>query len=110
MYMATLTVLISLLVLLAFLVGVIALQIFLSRRQSRWPGLVLPALTFLYSLLAIFSFAALPGQSVLSIAGSLLMTLFLSNIPTLIFLAIYFGCREKLRRKKQLDKMNIQDL
>lgn len=34
----------------------------------------------------------------------------LSNIPTAVLLAIYFACRTKQRRKKQLDKMNIQDL
>ena len=36
--------------LLALLVGVPLLQIFLSRRESKWPGLILPLLTFLYSL------------------------------------------------------------
>lgn len=30
---------------LAFLVGVLALQVFLSRRKAWWPGLVLPACT-----------------------------------------------------------------
>jgi len=37
-------------------------------------------------------------------------TLLLFNISTIILLAIYFGCREKLKRKAQLEKMNIQDL
>ena len=110
MYMATLTVLISLLILLALVAGTVALQIFLSRRQSRWPGLVLPALAFLYSLLSLFSFATLSKEPLLSLVGTLLLTLLLSNIPTLILLAIYFACREKLRQKKQLNKMNIQDL
>lgn len=34
----------------------------------------------------------------------------LGNIPTFVLLAIYFACRGKQRRNKQLDKMNIQDL
>ena len=110
MYMATITVILTLLFLMAVLVGTILLQIFLSRRKSRWPGLILPGLTFLYSLLSIFSMAALPGATALSIAGTLVMTLLLSNIPTLILLAIYFACREKQKRNRQLDKMNIQDL
>ena len=42
---------ISLIVLLVFVVGGVLLQIFLSRRESRWPGLILPLLTFLSSLL-----------------------------------------------------------
>ena len=35
------------LILLLVLVGSIFLQIFLSKRESRWPGLILPGLTFL---------------------------------------------------------------
>ena len=30
--------------------GVVWLQIYLSKRESRWPGLILPLLSFLYSL------------------------------------------------------------
>ena len=37
------------------------------------------------------------------------MFLFL-NVPTLILLAVYYICREKKRKKKMLDKMNIRDL
>jgi len=32
------------------------------------------------------------------------------NIPTTILLAIYFACREKQKRNRDLEKMNIQDL
>lgn len=32
------------------------------------------------------------------------------NIPTVILLAIYLAGRGKIRSKKQLDKMHIQDL
>jgi len=34
----------------------------------------------------------------------------LGNIPTFVFLAIYFGCRESKWRSRQIEKMNIQDL
>ncbi len=34
----------------------------------------------------------------------------LGDLPTIILLAIYFDCRGKHRRSRQLDKMNIQDL
>ena len=39
-----------------------------------------------------------------------LLLFLMYNIPTLVLLGIYFACREKYSRKKQLDKMNIQDL
>ena len=47
--------------LLALLVGVPLLQIFLSRRESKWPGLILPLLTFLYALVMALSAAAYNG-------------------------------------------------
>ena len=42
--------------------------------------------------------------------GSMLITFLGTNLPTLILLGIYFLCRENMRRKRQLDKMNKQDL
>lgn len=94
--------------LLVMLVGGVFLQMFLSRRQSRWPGLVLPLLTFLISLLYLFSLAD-SGSALRNILTAL-ATLLLSNLPTLILLAIYWAAREKLRKRSELDKMNIQDL
>ena len=38
------------------------------------------------------------------------VTFLLSNLPTLILLVIYAACREQYRRKKQMERMNIQDL
>ena len=51
MAIASRFIIVSLIILLVFLVGIVLLQIFLSRRESRWPGLVLPLLTFLSALL-----------------------------------------------------------
>ena len=93
--------------LLALLVGVPLLQIFLSRRESKWPGLILPLLTFLYSLLMACSAVAYNGEIPW---GAILASLILGNIPTVILLAIYFASREKFRKRSELDKMNIKDL
>ena len=38
---------VALIVFLVLIVGGVALQIFLSRRKSKWPGLILPLLTAL---------------------------------------------------------------
>ena len=38
------------------------------------------------------------------------MIFLLWNILTVILMAIYFACREKFKKKKEIDKMNIQDL
>lgn len=101
--------------LLVILVGIVLLQIFLSRRESRWPGLVLPSLTFLLSLCvtfgaALYAYVPTEHQSFGDILVPTLLLFLMYNIPTLVLLGIYFACREKYSRKKQLDKMNIQDL
>ena len=86
-------------VLLVLLVGVPLLQVFLSRRESRWPGLVLPGLCFLYSLLALFSFAALAGMSTGEIVAALVSVFVSVNIPTLILLAIYAVLKARRAKK-----------
>ena len=93
---------------LVVLVGGILLQIFLSRRESRWPGLVLPLLTFLWSLLGPLN--VMDTGSVSQNVLLVLVTLLAGNIPTLILLAIYWAVREKRRVKDQIDKMKIDEL
>ncbi|WP_373164460.1 hypothetical protein [Agathobaculum sp. Marseille-P7918] len=124
---------------LAILVGLIALQAWLSRRKAWWPGLVMPVLSFLMSLLIVVgNFVFLSQSSMVSgtqvvdeqtgavvyqaqqvqqahdwAAGDtarLGVLLLVSNIPTIVLLAVYFLCRRSQKHKKQLDKMNIQDL
>lgn len=99
---------VSLLVLLVVVVGGILLQIFLSKRESKWPGLVLPAISFLWSLLYLFSL--MDTGSVVQNILTALLTVLLSNIPTLVLLAIYWAVREKRRKRSELDKMSIDDL
>ena len=94
--------------LLVVLAGGIFLQIFLSRRESRWPGLVLPLLAFLWSLLGPLN--VMDTGSVSQNVLLVLVTLLAGNIPTLILLAIYWAVREKRRAKNQIDKMKIDEL
>jgi len=108
MLIATRTIIFALVFLLVFLVGGVFLQIFLSRRESRWPGLVLPLLTFLYALLMVLNVrdTGSASQNVLTV----LVAVLVGNIPTLVLLAIYWAAREKRRVRDQLDKMKIDDL
>lgn len=96
----------------AILVGIVALQVFLSRRKAWWPGLVLPACTLPGVLLVLpnvllnaLSQADNAGQVLLAVLGSALCLL-----PTAVLLVVYFLYRRSQKHKKQLDKMNIQDL
>ena len=97
---------------LALLVGVLALQVFLSRRKAWWPGLILPVCTLPGVLLVLpnvlfnaLSMAESAGQALVGVLGSVLCLL-----PTLILTAIYLVCRRREQHKRQIDKMNIQDL
>jgi 4-hydroxybenzoate polyprenyltransferase len=116
--------------------GGIVLQIFLSKKEGKWPGLILPLVSFLISLLAVMSIAvfqfhtetetvvengvvirqAVPGtptQQTME-TGELVMTIayvpLLYNIPAAILLAIYAACRGKRKRQRALEKMSVQDL
>ena len=95
-------------VLFILLAGTVLLQIFLSKRESKWPGLVLPAIAFLYSLLMVLNVTAM--ESARAVIAAVLSALIAGNIPTLILLAIYFSCRGKVRRKSEVEKMHISDL
>lgn len=101
---------IALIFTLALLAGVVFLQIYLSRRESKWPGLVLPIIAFLFGLLYPLNMAAPAGGVTAGFIFQMILVWLLGNVPTIILLAIYFGCRGKQHRNKQLDKMNIQDL
>ena len=107
MAIATRTTIVLFIFLLVFVVGGIFLQIFLSRREGKWAGLSVPILSFLYSLVMAFSAVAYNGGIPW---GPILASLLLGNIPTVILLAIYAACREKRRKRGELDKMQISDL
>ena len=83
--------------------GIVCLQIFLSKRERRWPGLVLPVLAFLFGLLYPLNMIAPDEGITVSFIIHMLIVWFIGNIPTIILLAIYYGCRGKQRRNKQLD-------
>lgn len=90
-------------------VGLIVLQIYLSKMEKDWPGLVLPGISLGSSLIAVLGLAlfALADASVLI---RILFLFVIFNIPTLVFFAIYKSVHKKQVPSKELDKMTIQDL
>ncbi|MCL2677675.1 MAG: hypothetical protein FWE85_01320 [Clostridiales bacterium] len=107
---------------LAWLAGAIFLQINLSKKENKWPGLILPGMYFLSILLIVAYmaymayiykdnvFALVYPFTPFSSPAVVFWTFLICNIPTLILMAIYLFCRRKLRKRKALEKMNIQDL
>lgn len=111
--------------------GVIALQIFLSKQKHLLPGLVLPFISFLFSVVMVCSMAAYTRHTVQQRVngvvistqsqaagnashrpGGPLAVFLVGNLPTLILLGIDWGChpRTRHRRREELDRMHIQDL
>lgn len=79
---------------MAAAVGVMWLQAFLSKRNKKWPGLMIPLLFLLISFLYPLNMAV-PETG---ITGGFVLRIFLSwllgNIPTFIMLGIYFISRK----------------
>lgn len=95
---------------LAIIIGSIVLQIFLSKRENKWFGRILPIISFLMSLIYPLNMATPQGGISIDFVFEMLIVFLIPNIPTVVFLVIYFACRESMRKKKQIEKMNIQDL
>jgi hypothetical protein len=130
--------LLLLVLLIVVAAGVIVLQVFLSKKENKWLGLILPTISLLASLIVAVGIVAYTAQPALSVTKvfdkdgtliqeiavdvsqeeqnipSILLTVgsvfLIYNIPTIIFLAIYFAARESQRRKKALNKMQALDL
>jgi TRAP-type C4-dicarboxylate transport system permease small subunit len=121
-------------VMLLIMAGIIWLQIFLSKKQNKWLGLIIPLICFMFSIMIVLSLTMYTNTatvtekigsvvvsegtitsqpvkpSITSTLATILPVFLMSNISTLIFLAIYFACREKRKKNLELEKMNIQDL
>lgn len=113
MLIATKTIIIACVILLLVSVGVIALEVYLSRRESQVPGLVLPGILFLGELFVLPNVAAVAFFCAETLAAgclNVILRVFLTLLPTIVLMAIYFLCRRGMNRKKQIEKMNIQDL
>lgn len=90
---------------------VIYLQIYFSKMESKWIGLILPGLTLINSIIVVLNIAEpLVNISITQRIVRVLSAFLTSNIPTIILLAIYSVVRQKVKRQSEIDKMNIKDL
>ena len=96
----------SLIIFIIFLIGVICLQIFLSKKENKWLGLILPSLNLLFSVLISL---LVVGESD-SVIWQVFIAFLQINISTIILLIIYASCRDKVAKKNELEQMVIKDL
>lgn len=99
---------IMLLLIIIFSAGAIWLQVFLSKRENKLLGLILPAITFVFSILNVLS--NINRVDIQNGIISMIPIIIISNILTLVLLIIYFTCRRKMSINSQMNKMNIKDL
>lgn len=90
---------ITLIILVVFVIGIAALQIFLSRKRNKWLELFMPIISFLSTLVIPLNMVA-PSEGITSDFLLLMMlVLIIANIPTVFLSLIYIACREKYRVK-----------
>ncbi len=99
-------------VILALMAAACALEVFLAKRKSRWPGLVMPVLALFPALFVLpnlltnaLSVAENGLQALLSLLAMLLLF-----VPALVLLAVYWFCRRRRKCREDVEKMKIQDL
>lgn len=108
--------------------GAIVLQVFLSKKENRRLGLILPGIYLAISALIVFivlfntgtsmttstsdgiTTTATTGASIAATPGSALLVFIICNIPTAILLVIHYALGASRKNKKEINKMNIQDL
>ncbi len=92
------------------LIGIAFLQIFLSTKENKRLGLILPGINFVISTLISLIYLLNALTPDVSIFIGILIVFIAYNVPTVILMAIYYACRNKYKKKHEIDKMNIQDL
>ena len=92
-------VLIRLVIVLLLLVGIVALQVFLSGKRNKWLGLFMPIISFLLTLVIPLNMVA-PSEGITGdFLLSMMLVMVIANIPTVFLSLIYVACREKYRVK-----------
>lgn len=82
-------------------IGFLVVQVFLSKAENKWLGLILPGISFVFSLL-------LTVQA--SEAGAAVRSFLVGNAGTVVYLLIYGLVRSRKKKNGQLEQMKIKDL
>lgn len=80
--------------------GLMALQVFLSKREAKFPGLIMPIVFLLISFVYPLNMAAPTEGISREFIMSLVFSFVTGNIPTFISLGIYIISRKELNNEK----------
>lgn len=76
---------------IVFYAVLFGLQYYLSKMPMKWPGLILPAITFCFAMVNVISYAS-------SGYGTIISNFFGSNIITCLLLIFYMLQRQKMNK------------
>lgn len=103
-------ILITMTIILFALILSIFLQVYLSKQKSKYFGLILPLISFVFSLIVLANYVVPNGLKIGPFLMSVLGIFLFANTFTLIYLVIYFAFKHKKNSSSEIDKMNIKDL
>ena len=95
---------------LIIMAGAIVGQIFLSKAENKYLGLILPLVTLIFATIMALNVMVPQGGSLFGAVWLTGRVFMLCNIPTAILIAIYFAVRGKKKRISDVQKMTLQDL
>lgn len=98
----------------ALLIAICFIEYKLARLEGKWPGLILPIISFAIALMGSLGnvmYTVKPdGSEPTNLLAPVAVSFLYLNIPTLILMLIYLYQRDKKTKKRNVEKMNIKDL
>ncbi len=84
----------------------VLLQIYLSKRENKYLGWILPIIFFLSGSFLFLNIAQMGPENLMNVIIASIIFYF----PTVLMIGIYKFIRKNYKNKSEIDKMNIQDL
>jgi hypothetical protein len=88
---------------LLIFIGFAVLQVFLSKMENKWAGLILPLFSIIVSIIVVLVLLlnlVVTTNGIASLTLTIVLAFMVCNIPTGIYLAIYAVCGRKRKSKE----------
>ena len=96
---------------IAFVAGLVFLQIYLSKQKSKWIGLIIPIICFIFALIGgLGNVIFVDSMTTLDFLATIIPIMLLLLIPFFVGMSIYYICRSKLNSQSEINMMKIKDL
>ena len=85
----------------------VVLQVYLSQKEDKRLGLILPVLGLVFAAIRIFTISVTASTTVGQVLGSGLSTFLLSSVPAIVLITIYIWFRGKIKQNEELENINL---